>query len=123
MTDFDPYYHWLGIPADEQPASLFRLLGLYEGETNPEVIENAADRAMAYLRQHAAGRHATEAARLLNEVARARLILLDPEKRAQYQQQRLHRKPPIIIRPPRPIRYATHVQPDGIGLGTPCHGS
>ena len=36
---FDPYYQWLGIPPKDQPPSHYRLLGIEEFESNPEVIE------------------------------------------------------------------------------------
>ena len=47
--EFDPYYNWLGIPPSEQPANHYRLLGVQQFESNPSVIENAADRQMKHL--------------------------------------------------------------------------
>ena len=47
---FDPYYKWLGIPAKDQPPTYYRLLSLESFESDPDVIESAADRAMAHLR-------------------------------------------------------------------------
>ena len=44
---FDPYYHWLGIPPQEQPPNHYRLLSLQLYEPNEEVIQHAVDRAMA----------------------------------------------------------------------------
>ena len=35
-ADFDPYYRWLGIPAEEQPPNHYRLLGIQDLETNLE---------------------------------------------------------------------------------------
>src|SRR5262245_37622702 len=96
----DPYYAWLGIPPDEQPPDLYRLLGLTRFESNPDVIENAADRHMMHLRSVQIGAHGAEAQRLLNEVAAARVTLLDPPRRLAYDEQ-LHRKlaPPQIAAP------------------------
>ncbi len=54
---FDPYYHWLGIPPDEQPPTHYRLLGIQALESNRQVIQNAADRQMAHLRTFASGKH------------------------------------------------------------------
>jgi hypothetical protein len=47
---FDPYHQWLGISPKDQPANHYRLLGVELFEVDHEVIENAADRQMAYLR-------------------------------------------------------------------------
>ena len=51
MSDeFDPYLKWLGIPPKFQPPTHYRLLGLEAFESDPDAIENAADRQMAHLR-------------------------------------------------------------------------
>ena len=85
MSDsFDPYYEWLGIPADEQPPSHYRLLGISQLETNPTVIENATDRQMQFLRTFQNGPRGPISQRLLNEVARARYTLLDQQLRVEY---------------------------------------
>lgn len=85
MADlFDPYYVWLGIPADEQPANHYRLLGLRAFESNADVIDHAADRQMAHLRSFSTGERAVLAQRLLNEIAAARVCLLDAKAKADY---------------------------------------
>ena len=81
---FDPYHKWLGIPPEEQPANHYRLLGLRAFETDPDVIQAAADQRMAHLRNYQTGQHADLSQRLLNEVAAARVCLLNPGKRAAY---------------------------------------
>ncbi|MCI0361452.1 MAG: hypothetical protein L0211_23465 [Planctomycetaceae bacterium] len=81
---FDPYYTWLGIPVAEQPPNYYRLLGIAPLEGNASVIEHAADRVMIHLRTFAAGAHGSESQRLLNEVAAARVCLLDPARKARY---------------------------------------
>ena len=81
---FDPYHVWLGIPPEEQPASRYRLLGIRPFEAVADVIDNAADRQTAHLRTVQAGQHIKLAERLLNEIAAARVCLLNPEKKAQY---------------------------------------
>ena len=81
---FDPYYTWLGIPPHEQPANNYRLLGITLCESNPEVISNAADRVMLQLRAFQSGQRSRESQQLLNEVAMARVVLLDPAKKAAY---------------------------------------
>ena len=84
---FDPYYTWLGIRPEEQPANHYHLLGLRDFEDNPEVIQHVADRQMTHLRSFQAGQHADLSQKLLNEVATAKLCLLSPEKRATYDAQ------------------------------------
>jgi hypothetical protein len=82
--EFDPYYRWLGIAAEEQPANHYRLLGLRLFEGEPDVISEAADRQMGHLRTHQLGEHAALSQRLLNEVAAARICLLDGPAKAAY---------------------------------------
>lgn len=81
---FDPYYKWLGIPPRQQPPSYYRLLNLDAFESDLEVIEGAADRAMGFIRQYQSGEHAALAAKLLNEISTARLCLLKPDTKASY---------------------------------------
>ena len=55
---FDPYYQWLGIPPEEQPANHYRLLGIKWFEDNIDVIAAADDsggsaRAGRLAREHA----------------------------------------------------------------------
>jgi len=81
---FDPYHKWLGIAPKDQPPNHYRLLGVDLFESDPEVIDAAANRQMAYLQQRATGKHAALSQKLLNEVAAARVCLLNPEKKADY---------------------------------------
>ena len=81
---FDPYYTWLGIRPEEQPANHYRLLGLKEFEDSAETIQNATDRQMAHLRTFQGGKHSDLSQKLLNEVAAAKLCLLVAEKKAAY---------------------------------------
>jgi hypothetical protein len=81
---FDPYRKWLGIPPAEQPPDHYRLLGIAAFEDDPDVIENAADRQMAHVRRYQTGKRGAESQRLLNELASAKVCLLDPEKKQQY---------------------------------------
>jgi hypothetical protein len=81
---FDPYYTWLGIRPDEQPPNHYRLLGLSLFEDNAAVIDHAADRQMAHVRNFQTGPHAAASQRLLSEITLARITLHDPQKRAAY---------------------------------------
>ena len=67
---FDPYHKWLGIPADEQPPSLYRLLGLRPFESDADVIDTAADQRMSLLKTFQGGKHGPLSQKLLNEVSR-----------------------------------------------------
>ena len=81
---FDPYRKWLGIPANDQPPNHYRLLGIEVFESDPDVISNAADGRMGQIRTFQTGRHSDWSQRLLNEVAAARVCLLNEEKKAAY---------------------------------------
>lgn len=81
---FDPYRKWLGIPPEEQPPHHYRLLGIAPFETDREVIQNAADRQMGHVRRFQAGPYAEACQKLLNELAAARVCLLDPVRKREY---------------------------------------
>ena len=84
---FDAYYTWLGIPPEESAGGVpnhYRLLGLALFESNPSVIDHAADRVLIHLRTLSSGPQAAEAQRIMNEVLTARICLLDPSQRQQY---------------------------------------
>ncbi len=84
MPEFDVYRKWLGIPSEEQPPNLYRLLGVGLFETDADVIANAADRQMAHVRTFQTGQHSALSQKLLNELAAARITLLDAKRRATY---------------------------------------
>jgi len=81
---FDPYHKWLGIPLKDQPPNHYRLLGLDLFESDPDVIEAAAFRQTAHVRTYQLGPHSADSQNLLNEIAAAKVCLLDPQKRAAY---------------------------------------
>jgi hypothetical protein len=81
---FDPYHKWLGIAPEEQPPNHYRLLGINLFESDAGVVSNAADQRMAHVRSFQAGRHSDCSQRLLNEIASARVCLLDPKEKAEY---------------------------------------
>lgn len=84
MPAFDPYHEWLGIPPKDQPPHAYRLLAVELFESNPKVIEAAAEQRTMLLRSRASGPNSDATQKLLNEVQRARLLLLDDLKRAKY---------------------------------------
>lgn len=81
---FDPYYKWLGIPPKDQPPHHYRLLGIELFESDRDVIDAAANRLMGYLKELASGDDASHSQKLLNEISRARLCLLNKQKKAAY---------------------------------------
>jgi len=86
-SDFDPYHKWLGIPPQDQPPNHYRLLGVGLFEADGDVIEGAADQRAAHLRTFQSGPNGRLSQQLLNEVSKARIVLLDPQKRTGYDQQ------------------------------------
>ncbi len=88
MSDvFDPYHKWLGIPPEEQPPDYYRLLGVGRFESDGDVIDNAANQRMTHLRTFQTGQHSEQSQQLLNEIASARICLLDAEKKLAYDTQ------------------------------------
>ena len=83
---FDPLHKWLGIPPGEQPPNHYRLLGIVLYESDPEVIDAAADKQLSFLHDLTGGEHAEAAEDISNKVSLARLCLLDDKKRSVYDQ-------------------------------------
>ena len=81
---FDPYLQWLAIRDPRRPPNHYRMLGLDLFESDLEVIQNAADRQMTHIRRFQGGKHSAESQRLLNELASAKICLLQAEKKAAY---------------------------------------
>ena len=109
---FDPYYKWLGIPPAEQPPHHYRLLGINLFETDVEVIDTAAERQMTLLRTRQTGKHAAFSQQLLNEIAAARSCLLDPAKRAAYDESLRKAQNPLPVASPLPaVRTAARTVP------------
>lgn len=85
MTEqFDPYRKWLGIPDQTQHPHHYQLLGLALFEDDPDVIENAANRQMTHIRSFQTGQYASYSQDLLNEIAQAKICLLQPNSKASY---------------------------------------
>ena len=81
---FDPYHKWLGIPPKDQPPNHYRLLGIELFESDADVIATAVDQRMAHVKTFATGAYSTESQQILNELATAKICLLNPEKKAKY---------------------------------------
>lgn len=81
---FDPYRKWLGIPPKDQPPNHYRLLAIELFEDDPDVIEAAADARMAHVRTYQTGQNSAVSQKILNELAQAKLCLLDPARKPAY---------------------------------------
>jgi hypothetical protein len=81
---FDPYLEWLGIEPQDQPADFYQLLGVARFEEERPRIAQAADERMAYVRSFQTGPRGAATQKLLNELAAARVCLLDPRSKAEY---------------------------------------
>jgi len=106
---FDPYLTWLGIRDPQRPPNYYRLLGVDLFEDDPNVLTHAADRQMAHVRTFQTGKYSALSQRLLNELAAAKLCLLNPQKKAEYDAQ-LRRQLPKAGRAgaqPPPVPPAT----------------
>lgn len=67
-----------------QPANHYRLLGIAPFESDPDVIEAAADRQMAHVRTYQIGKHSAASQKILNEISTAKICLFNPQRRAAY---------------------------------------
>jgi hypothetical protein len=84
MSEFDPYHKWLGIAPKDQPPNHYRLLGLQNYESDLEVVLGAVMRQSAHLKTFQLGQHAALTQKILNEVSAAKVCLLDPQRKAAY---------------------------------------
>ena len=101
-SDFDPYHKWLGIPKHLQPPTYYQLLGVASGETDLEVIEEAAIRQTTHVRAYQVGPHSEVCTRILNEIAVARKALTTPDQKKAYDQ----RLPKESLPAPAETQYA-----------------
>jgi hypothetical protein len=73
-------------------------------EFDEDVISSAADQRMSHVRSFQAGKHSDLSQRILNEIAAARVCLLDPDKKREYDRQLRQRTEPAVV--PRPVPMA-----------------
>lgn len=81
---FNPYVDWLGLKLHELPPDHYRLLGLKRFSADSQAIVAAADQRMRSVRTHQTGPRGKFTQALLNELASAKLCLLDPASKAAY---------------------------------------
>ncbi len=81
---FDPYAAWLGVAPSGRALNYYELLGLPLFESEPPAIDEAVERQMARVAPHVMGEFAAPAQHLLGELATARVVLLSPAKKREY---------------------------------------
>ncbi|HEX7376033.1 MAG TPA: SUMF1/EgtB/PvdO family nonheme iron enzyme [Pirellulales bacterium] len=59
-------------------------MGIAPFESDPDVIEAAADRQMAHVRTYQIGKHSAASQKILNEISSAKICLLNSQRRAAY---------------------------------------
>src|SRR5215207_1882947 len=98
---FDPYHKWLGIPPGKRPATLYQLLAISETEKDRDVVEAAAVRQSAYVRNFQKGPNGDLAAKILAEISEARDVITDPARRKSYDEKLEAERPK-----PKPVASA-----------------
>jgi hypothetical protein len=108
---FDPYYKWLGIRPEHQPPDHYRLLGLDALESDRDVIQSAAERQMAHVQSFKIGPQSDLSQRILNEIAKAKVCLLNPETKSVYDRTLRQRLSPPPAQPPVAAAPIAHSPP------------
>jgi hypothetical protein len=101
---FNPYRDWLDIPSEQQPPTHYQLLGVAPNEADLEAIKEAALLQTTRVRMYQTGPQAEVCTRVLNEIAQARAILVNPKTRHEYDAR-------LAARAPTPPRVHAAAQP------------
>lgn len=83
---FNPLKSWLGITSSEKP-SYYDLIGLANFESEPPIIADAADSAIAKVSENLGGEHHAIAEKLVRDLKSLKSVLLSADKRRSYDQQ------------------------------------
>lgn len=83
---FDPLRAWLGVSSGEKP-SYYDLIGLANFESEPPIIADAADSAIAKVSEHLGGPHQAVAEKLVRDLKSLKAVLLSADKRRAYDEQ------------------------------------
>ena len=117
QDSFNPYRQWLGREDGLPPAGPRELLGLAEGQSDPETIAHAADILTARIRRIRPGPHLVEWQQLLDRIAAAKATLLaEAENRPEPTE--AHGEQHRPLRSPRPPAHRPPSPP-----GRPCRSS
>lgn len=79
---FDAFDNWLGVPAEQARRNYYLLLGV-ESSADAPAIRKAAGERTAIVRPRCL-KFRQQGTEVLNEIAKARVCLTDPERRATY---------------------------------------
>lgn len=83
-AQLDVYRDWLKIEATERPLNHYQLLRVKKFEDDPVRIRSNYRQLNAHVRKYASGNYATQSQELLNELARAMLVLTDSRRKSEY---------------------------------------
>jgi PAS domain S-box-containing protein len=92
-SDFDPYYRWLGIPKRHRPPNHYQLLGISPKEEDHEIIEAAIERQTNLVKTKKDAEHEQIATRILYEIQEAGMVVLDSDRRKEYDASLAQSKP------------------------------
>jgi hypothetical protein len=97
----DVYREWLKIESPERPPTHYALLGLQQFEDDRNAIQTNYRQRSTLVRRFASGKFSKESQDLLDELARAMLILTDPTRKGDYDRKlgRKSKRPPLEKRP------------------------
>jgi len=84
---FDPYLKWLEIPPGPRPPDHYALLGLPRFESDTKQIEEAARERMKRVREYHIGPHSDQCQELLNDIAKAKVCLINAKTKDPYDEQ------------------------------------
>jgi len=85
MFDLKTALHeWLAIPAEEQPADHYRLIGASRFEADMNIIVSCAEQRLRFLRQFDSEEHRAIAGEVTGLVEAARNTLLSPTSKRNY---------------------------------------
>lgn len=106
-ASFDPYRNWLGVASAQRPIDHYQLLGLARFEADFATIEKAARQQLAIVSCQLSGPYDAAARQITAELKAARDCLLDPQRKAAYDDT-LHRH---VEAAPRhvPMQGPTHL--------------
>ena len=114
-------WEWLAIPVTEHPPTHYRLLGVPAFEANQEVIRNAADRQYSHVKRLAVNEFTDVGQALLDEIMAAKVCLLNPEKKATYDEKLRGERQPATKRetttPPNTTSAAEEITQQSLLVG------
>ncbi|MEX0711059.1 MAG: hypothetical protein WD278_01840, partial [Pirellulales bacterium] len=82
--ELDVYREWLGIRESARPLNYYQLLRLKPFEDDPAKVRGNYRKMNAHVRKYAAGEYGAQSQELLNELAKAMLVLTDTVRKTEY---------------------------------------